>query len=103
MPHVLAIAPVRIKATLYALHSSILFFLKAKMLPWTKENVATTLVLVMPKFSSELKFKPEILRTGPRFSSKFSAFVELDLKFSSGFSRIKEVQTWFKPIALVEP
>ena len=46
----------------------------------------------MPKFSPELKFEPELLRTGPRFSSKFSAFVELDLKFSSGFSRIKEVK-----------
>ena len=45
--------------------------------------------LLLPKFSPELKFEPEPLRTGPKFSSKFSTFAELDLKFSSGFSRIK--------------
>ena len=41
------------------------------------------------KVSPELKFKPELLRTGPRFSSKFSTFVELDLKFSSGLRRFE--------------
>ena len=35
------------------------------------------------------KFEPEPLRTGLKFSSKFSTFAEPDLKFGSGFSRIK--------------
>ena len=46
--------------------------------------------LVLPKF------EPGPLRTGPKFSSKFGTFAELDLKFSSGFSQIKKVQTWVK-------
>jgi hypothetical protein len=52
---------------------------------------------VLPKFGPEPKFEPELLRTGPKSSSKFSTFVEPDLKFSSGFSRTEEVQTRFKP------
>jgi hypothetical protein len=53
--------------------------------------------LVLPKFSPEPKFEPELLRTGPKSSSKFSPCAEPDLKFSSGFSRIEEVRTGFEP------
>ena len=49
--------------------------------------------LVIPKFGPKPKFEPKILRIEPRFSSKFSAFASLDLKLSSGLSRIKEVRT----------
>ena len=35
-----------------------------------------------------------------KFSSKFSTFAEPDLKFSSGFSRIKWVWTGFEPTAV---
>ena len=49
------------------------------------------------KFSPELKFEPELLRTGLKSSSKFSPSAELNLKFSSEFSRIEEVRTGFEP------
>ena len=40
---------------------------------------------VMPKFGPEPKFEPELLRTGPKFSPKFSTFAEPDVKFSPAF------------------
>ena len=57
------------------------------------DMIGTINLIRNPQGIVMLKFEPELLRTGPRFSSKFSTFVELDLKFSSGFSRIKEVRT----------
>ena len=59
----------------------------------TMANCFVLIILVLLKFSPEPKFEPEILRTGPKSSSKFSPCDEPDLKFSSGFSRIEEVRT----------
>src|ERR1700678_4300382 len=51
----------------------------------------------MPKFGSEPKFEPELLRTGPKFSSKFSTFAEPNLKFSSRFSQTSILLNLFEP------
>jgi hypothetical protein len=36
-----------------------------------KSLIQVVSLIVMPQFSSEPKFEPELLRTGPKFSSKF--------------------------------
>ena len=45
-------------------------------------------VVGLPQFGPELKFEPELFRTGPKFGPGFNHFAELDHKFSSGFGEI---------------
>jgi hypothetical protein len=46
----------------------------------------------MPQSGSELKFEPELLRTGPRFGPKFDGLTEPDHKSGSGFGRGEKSQ-----------
>ena len=43
---------------------------------------------MMPKSGPEPKFEPELWRTGPKFSSKFSHFAELNVAFDAAFKYI---------------
>jgi hypothetical protein len=52
----------------------------------------------MPWSSSEPKFKPELLRTGLKSSSKFAHGPELDLKFSLRFEDGLETENGFEPV-----
>ena len=45
----------------------------------------SVLALGMPQFGSEPKFEPELFRTGPRFSPRFSESTEPDHKSGSTF------------------
>jgi len=44
--------------------------------------------LIMPRFSSEPRFKSELLRTEPKFGSKFSLKPKLNLRSSSRFRQV---------------
>ena len=51
-------------------------------------HILVNLLLGLPQFGPELKFKPELFRTGPKFGPGFDHFAEPDHKFSSGFGEI---------------
>jgi hypothetical protein len=62
------------------------------------------LPLVLPRFGSEPRFEPEPGRTEPKFSSRFKAPAEPNLRFSSRFSwtldflnQFELVRTRFEP------
>ena len=55
-------------------------------LPFGKDLIPTKVGL--PQFGPELKFEPELFRTGPKFGPGFDHFAEPDRKFSSGFREI---------------
>ena len=43
--------------------------------------------IVLPKFSPEPKFEPELWRTRPKFSPRFRCAAELNLRFDSAFKQ----------------
>ena len=43
--------------------------------------------VVLPKFGPELRFEPELMKTGPKFSPEFRYFAELNAGFDSGFKQ----------------
>ena len=43
--------------------------------------------IVLPKFGPELRFEPEPMKTGPKFSPEFRYFAELNAGFDSGFKQ----------------
>jgi len=51
----------------------------------------------MLQSSSELKFKPELFRTGPKFSPRFNDFAEPDHKSSSVFGKGAESKNHVEP------
>ena len=80
-------------------HRAIVFPHKSHQLPVPKSSK-----LVLPQFGSEPRFKPEPGRTELKFSSRFKAPAEPNLRFSSRFSwtldflnQFKLVQTRFEP------
>ena len=62
------------------------------------KNSCPATPLVLPQFGSGPKFEPEPFRTGPKFSSKFKGFVELNRKFSSGFRQMQNYVNLFEPV-----
>ena len=58
-----------------------------KFWPWTQHQIRYPLEIVMALFGSEPKFKPELLRTGPKSSSRFAHEAKLNLKSSLRFGQ----------------
>jgi hypothetical protein len=54
--------------------------------------------VVMGKFGSELRFEPELMRTGPKVRSKGALWTEPNLKSSSRFTLKYENKNGFEPI-----
>ena len=54
-------------------------------------------VIVLPEFSSEPRFEPELGFSSEKFSSKFMHSVELNLKFSLGFKIYRFCLNLFEP------
>ena len=61
-------------------------------------DILDEFLIVLPQFGSGLKFQPEPFRTGPKFSSKFKGFAELNRKFSSGFRQMQNYVNLFEPV-----
>jgi hypothetical protein len=56
------------------------------------------MIIVLPLFSPEPQFEPELMRTEPGFGPKFEVHIELNAMFGSAFSRWLIVVNPSKPV-----